>query len=134
MSKLKYLKFIIPSLIIFNSPDLYWQSRHSLETRAELAVLRSYGENQAILKPILLYRTPKCKQTKEQGSEDCLWTHIFIVGFFSFFCQDANKARSNCAIIGCNLSKKHKLTLYKTQNGGPIVYLLQKDQEYLQKI
>ena len=41
-----------------------------------------------------------------------------IVSFFSFLCQDANK-RSNCAIIGCNLSKKHKLTLYKTQNGEP---------------
>ena len=40
-----------------------------------------------------------------------------IVSFFSLLCQDANKARSNCAIIGCNLSKKHKLTLYKTQNG-----------------
>ena len=41
----------------------------------------------------------------------------FFVTFFSFLCQDANKARSNCAIIGCNLSKKYKLTLYKTQNG-----------------
>ena len=42
-----------------------------------------------------------------------------IVSFFSFLCQDANKTRSNCAIIGCNLSKKHKLTLHKTQNGEP---------------
>ena len=40
-----------------------------------------------------------------------------LSAFFSFLCQDANKRRSNCAIIGCNLSKKHKLTLYKTQNG-----------------
>ena len=40
-----------------------------------------------------------------------------IVSFFSFLCQDANKTRSKCAIIGCNLSKKHKLTQYKTQNG-----------------
>ena len=74
-----------------------------------------------MLEPILLYRASKCKQTKEQGSEDCLWSHIFtlykIVTFFSFLCQDANKTRPNCAIIGCNLSKKHKLTLYKTQNG-----------------
>ena len=49
----------------------------SLERRAELAVLRTYVENQAILEPILLYQASKCKQTKEQGSEDCLWTHIF---------------------------------------------------------
>ena len=48
----------------------------SLETRAEPAVLRTYVENQAILEPIL-YRASKCKQNKEQGSEDCLWTHIF---------------------------------------------------------
>ena len=32
----------------------------------------SYVENQAILEPILLYRGSKCKQTKEQDSEDCL--------------------------------------------------------------
>ena len=50
---------------------------YSLETRAEPAILRTYVENQAILEPILLYRASKCKQTKEQGSEDCLWTHIF---------------------------------------------------------
>ena len=31
----------------------------SLETRAELAVLRNYVENQAILEPILLYRASK---------------------------------------------------------------------------
>ena len=71
----------------------------SLETRAELAVLRSYVENQAILEPrmlksllepILLYRVQKCKQTKEHGREDCLWTHIFtffirLLSAFFFF-------------------------------------------------
>ena len=40
-----------------------------------------------------------------------------LSGFFSFLCQGANKTRSNCAIIGCNMSKKHKLTQHKTQNG-----------------
>ena len=40
-----------------------------------------------------------------------------LSAFFSFLCQDANKTRSNWAIIGCNLSKKHKITLYKIQNG-----------------
>ena len=42
-----------------------------------------------------------------------------LSAFFSFFCQDANKTRSNRAIIGYNLSKKHKLTLYKTQSEEP---------------
>ena len=46
-----------------------------------------------------------------------------IVSFFSFFCQDANKTRSNCAIIDCNLSKKHKLILYKTQQNGEPNYI-----------
>ena len=53
------------------------KQKESLEARAEVAVLHTYVENQAILEPILLYRASKCKQTKEQGSEDCLWTHIF---------------------------------------------------------
>ena len=51
---------------------LSWsQETDSLETWTKLVVLRSYVENQAILEPIPLYRGPKCKQTKEQGSEDC---------------------------------------------------------------
>ena len=51
--------------------------KDSLETRVELAVLRAYVENQAILEPILLYRASKFKQTKEQGSEYCLQILIF---------------------------------------------------------
>ena len=49
--------------------------KDSQETWAELTVLRSYVENHAILEPIL-YRASKCKQTKEQGNGECLWTHI----------------------------------------------------------
>ena len=30
-----------------------------------------------ILEAIRLYQASQCKQTKEQGSEDCLWTRIF---------------------------------------------------------
>ena len=51
--------------------------KDSLETRAELAVLRTYVENQAKIELIFLYRASKCKQTKKQDSEDCLRTHIF---------------------------------------------------------
>ena len=51
--------------------------KDSLETRTELAALCTYVENEAILEPILLYCVSKYKQTKEQGSEDCLWTYIF---------------------------------------------------------
>ena len=41
------------------------QETDSLEIRAELVVLRTYVENQAILEPILLYRALKCKQIKD---------------------------------------------------------------------
>ena len=57
----------------------------SLETRTKRAVLRTYVENQAILELILLDRASKGKQTKEQGSGDCLWTHIFT--FLQDYCQ-----------------------------------------------
>ena len=72
-----------------------------METRAELAVPRTYVENQAILGPILFYRASKCKQTKEQGSKTIyvpifLPSYVIIISFFSFFRQNAG---SNCAII-----------------------------------
>ena len=92
---------------------------------AKLAVLRSYVENQAILEPILLYRgdqninKPKSLAARTVHEPIFLPFNKIIVSFFSFFCQDANKTRSNCAIIDCNLSKKHKLKLYKTLNGEP---------------
>ena len=63
--------------IVYVIHQSHKKRKDSLETRAELAALRAYVENQAILEPILLYRASKCKQTKEQGSEECLWTHIF---------------------------------------------------------
>ena len=63
---------------------------------------------------------PKSRAARTVYGPIFLPFYKIIVSFFSFFCQDANKIRSNCAIIGCNLSKKHKLTLCKTQNGEPI--------------
>ena len=75
------------SMQFINFYQSHKKRKVSLETRVELAVIRTYVENQAILEPIIFYRVSKCKQTKEQGSEDCLWTHIFtiykiIVSFF----------------------------------------------------
>ena len=62
---------------------------------------------------------PKSRAARTVQGLVLLPFYKIIVSSFSFLCQDANKTRSNCAIIGCNLSKKHKLTLYKTQNGEP---------------
>ena len=110
---------------IYISSHSHKTRKDSLETQAEPAVLWGYVENQATLEPIFAYRASKYKQTKEQGSEDCLWTHIFTflhvyyTFFFSFFCQNANITGLNCAIIGCNLSRKHKLALSQTWSGEP---------------
>ena len=40
--------------------------------------------------------------------------YVIIIPFFSFFCQNANITGLNSAVIGCNLSKKHKLVLSQT--------------------
>ena len=71
--------------------------KDSLETRSELAVLCVYVENQAILEHILLYRASKCKQTKEQGREDCLLTHIFtfLRDYYTFFFLFLPKCKYN---------------------------------------
>ena len=66
--------YVILHLQLFHS---HKKQKVSLETQGKLVVLHSCVENQTMLEPILLYQTSKCKQTKEQGSEDCLWTHIF---------------------------------------------------------
>ena len=137
----KYLKdrFVAQKGYIWDSSTTnhsHKKRKDSLETRAELAVLRTYVENQSILELILFYLASKYKQTKEKGSDDCFWTHIFtfyffiimfslLSGFFLlfFFCQDANTTGLNCAIISCTLSKKQKLALYQT-HPAPIFYLL----------
>ena len=70
----KHRKKVRSSQALFQHSLKKWKD--SLETRTELAVLRTYVENQAILEPILLYRASKCKQTKEESNKDCLWTHV----------------------------------------------------------
>ena len=43
--------------------------KDSLEARAELGVLRSYFEKQAMLEPTLRYRASKCKQTNQGAGQ-----------------------------------------------------------------
>ena len=73
---------------------------------------------------LMLRTTVHQNANKPKSSEDCLWPiflpfYVNFVSFFSFFCQDANKIVSNFAIISCNLLKKDKLAMYKTQGGEP---------------
>ena len=83
------------------------------------------------LETILLYLASKCKQTKGQTDQKSGQQRLFmdpyfyffmwlLSVFFSLFCQDENKTGSNCAIIGCNLSMKHKLALHQTERRAKI--------------
>ena len=86
--------------MFFISSKIWHQHSHkkrkdSLETRAELAVLRTYDENQAILECIFLYHASKCKQTKEQAAKTVYGTislpfYVIIIIFF-FFSQSRYK-------------------------------------------
>ena len=62
---------------------------------------------------------PMKLDTREIDDTIFLPLYKIIVFFFPFSSQDANKTGSKCAKIGCNLSKKRKLSLYKTQGGEP---------------
>ena len=42
---------------------------------------------------------------------------IRLLSAFFLFSVKMQTKQDQTAIIGCNLSKKHKLTMYKTQNG-----------------
>ena len=67
------------------------------KTWTELAVLRTYVENQATQEPSPFYRASKCKQTKEQASEDCLWTHnlTFLCDYCQLFFFFLSRCRQN---------------------------------------
>ena len=49
--------------------------------------------------------------------DSCLLFYKIIVSFFFFFYVKMQTKQDQTAAIGCNLSKKYKLTLYKTRNG-----------------
>ena len=92
-----------------------------MERRAEQAVLRTYVENQAILELILLYRASKCKKKQGAGQRGLFmgpYFYLFIrlLSAFFLFMSRCKQNKIKLSIIGCNLSKKHKITLYKTQN------------------
>ena len=95
-----------------------------------MTILHTYVENQAILGFILLYSASKCKQTKEPGSEDCFWTHIFIFlldycQVFFFFLSRCKRNTMKLCYNRFQLKKQqqqqqqHKLALHQTQSGQP---------------
>ena len=57
--------------------------------------------------------------------------YFFIRLLSAFFlCQDANKTRSNCATISCNLSKKYKLTHIKHRTERESIRRVDQDRSY----
>ena len=57
-------------MFIYSLNHNHKKRKYRLETRAKLAILRTYVEKQAALEPILFYRASKCKQIKKMGSKD----------------------------------------------------------------
>ena len=82
--KRKFMRKKSRTIVITNGK--IW--KQSLETRAELSVLRTYVENQAKLELILLYRNQNIYKPKSRAART-VYRHIFlrfykiIVSFFS---------------------------------------------------
>ena len=58
----------------------------------------------------------------DQGSEDCLWTHIFPFSYdycliFFFFISRCKQSKIKIFYVTLQFVKETKLTQYKTQNG-----------------
>ena len=53
---------------------------------------------------------PKSRAARADYGSIFLHFYVVIIIFY-FFCQNASITGSNCAIIGCNLSRKHKLAI-----------------------
>ena len=95
-----------------------------LEKRVELAFYALLLKNKLYLNTFFLTVHQNVNNLNSTATRTVcgtifLYFYIIIANFFSFSCQDTNKAESNCAVIGCKLPKKHKLTLYKTRGGEP---------------
>ena len=70
--------------------------KNRVETRAELAVLRTYIENQLILEPILLYRASNVNKLKSRAARTVyglifLPFYKIIVSFFLFYVKMQTK-------------------------------------------
>ena len=110
------MEFFWIGSFIFNKKQIVW--KHGLNWPFYAFMLRTkLYQNPFFFTGHQNVNKPKSKAARTVYGLIFLPFYKITVSFFSFLCQVANKTRSNCAIIGCNLSKKHKLTLYKTQNG-----------------
>lgn len=92
-----------------------------LETRAKLALMLNlcWTRTYSSLLCIKMW-----KKNKRQCSEDCMGPMFFYLylHYFQFFCFCLSRCkytRWNCAIICCNLPRKHKSALYQTHRGEP---------------
>ena len=100
---------------------LKWKD--SLETRAELPFYALMLRTKLYYNPFFFTGDQNVNKSKSRAART-VYGPIFLPfirllsGCF-FFCQDANKTRSNRAITDYNLPKKHKPILYETQSREP---------------
>ena len=79
---------------IFSRIATHKKRKDSLEARGELAVSCTMLRTKLYWNPFFF----------TVGFEDCLPFNMITISFFSFYCQDANKTGSNCAMINCILA------------------------------
>ena len=69
--------------------------------------------------PFLSTVASKCELTEKQGSRMFMDVFTGFGYYYQFFWgQDANRPRSNSAIMACNSSQMDKLALFHTQSRG----------------
>ena len=88
------------------------KQKDSLETQAKLDALHTMLRTKLYQNPFFCTVHQSVNKPKNREVQ-------IVYGSIILLYRDANITGSNCAIISCNLSKKHKLVLYQTQGWEP---------------
>ena len=107
--------------------SVHKKRKDSMETRAKLAVLCTFGKTKLYKNPFffIVYQNvekPWSRAAKTVYETIFLPFYVVIISFFLFTIKMqiyCNRIKVCCAITGCNYPKKHKLALYQTQSGEP---------------
>ena len=99
---------------------LCWEPSYTKKKKNFMALLYGWGWTISRLEPLqgdsLLFtiKFPEIPGTHLINLDPYFHLFTWLLCFFLFFCQNRDITGLNCAIIGCNLWKKHKLALSQT--------------------